>query len=106
MPAVLTVSPELVDRDRQPWAAHVASTIQCVGISHHTASVSLRERLALCAAEAASILARFGCGIGARPHGVSELVILSTCNRLELYASGGSATNDALVALLEETTTV
>lgn len=52
-----------------------------VGCSHHTAPVEVRERLALpesgIAPVLAELLARFG----------GESLILSTCNRLEVYAS-------------------
>jgi glutamyl-tRNA reductase len=50
------------------------------GVSHHTASVELRERVAL-DAEAAAALAR---AISSNADGV-EVVVLSTCNRTELY---------------------
>ena len=46
-----------------------------VGISHHNAPVELRERVALDPAAAAA----FGASLGA------ESVVLSTCNRTELY---------------------
>lgn len=52
-----------------------------VGVSHHTADVEVRERLAFTPAEAAALLA------SERPQGHSTL-LLSTCNRTELYWSG------------------
>ena len=61
--------------------------ILCLGLSHHTASVELRERLNYSHAALPAALSRFGCGRSARPQGLAELVILSTCNRLELYAA-------------------
>jgi glutamyl-tRNA reductase len=61
--------------------------ILCVGLSHHTAPVELRERLAYSPSALQAALARFSCGIEARPAGLTELVILSTCNRLELYST-------------------
>ena len=61
--------------------------ILCLGLSHHTAPVELRERLAYSHAALQAALARCGCGRDAHPQGVAELVILSTCNRLELYAA-------------------
>ena len=58
--------------------------IHCLGINHTTASVSLRERLAFNEDNLRATLSRLGCGgIG---NSLSELVILSTCNRIELYA--------------------
>ena len=46
-----------------------------VGISHHNAPVELRERVALDAASAAALAGTLG----------PEAVVLSTCNRTELY---------------------
>ena len=60
--------------------------ILCLGLSHHTAPVEMRERLSYSPSALQAALARFGCGRDARPAGITELVILSTCNRLELYA--------------------
>lgn len=54
--------------------------IFCVGISHKTASLSLREQFHLTDAEIAKIVS----GVSAS-FALSELVILSTCNRCELY---------------------
>jgi glutamyl-tRNA reductase len=53
-----------------------------VGVSHRTAGVSLLERLAVPSAEAPTILAR----LLAQPY-VGEAVVLSTCNRVEVYAA-------------------
>lgn len=50
-----------------------------VGLNHMTAPVAVRERLAFSDATLAEALAHF------RPPEVQELVILSTCNRVELY---------------------
>lgn len=58
----------------------------CLGISHHTAPIELRERLSFTSSALEATLARFGCGDNAHLAGVTEIVILSTCNRLELYA--------------------
>jgi glutamyl-tRNA reductase len=52
-----------------------------VGLSHHTATVEQRERLALSPAECADLLAD-------RQRVGSSALLLSTCNRLELYWSG------------------
>jgi glutamyl-tRNA reductase len=78
----------------------------CVGVSHRTAPVALRERLAIPESAVATLLSRFGCGENARPSDISELVILSTCNRLEAYATGGRRAASAVLTLLEETTGV
>jgi glutamyl-tRNA reductase len=52
-----------------------------VGLNHRTASVELREHLAVSEARLPEALARLK-----RWPGVTEGVILSTCNRVELYA--------------------
>lgn len=54
--------------------------IHCLGLSHHTASIALREQLAFSAEKLVQTLQT------GRAAGISELIILSTCNRLELYA--------------------
>ena len=54
--------------------------ILCVGISHHTAPVSLRERLAVGRAEIGAMLTDMR-----DRYPQTELAILSTCNRTELY---------------------
>ena len=50
-----------------------------VGISHHTAAVDIRERMWLSADETRDALARL------REKYLSECVLVSTCNRTELY---------------------
>ncbi len=55
--------------------------IIAVGLNHRTASVELREQLAVTESRLAEALARLK-----RWPGVAEGIILSTCNRVELYA--------------------
>ena len=51
-----------------------------LGLSHHTAPITLRERFALSEARVPGTLAQL------RESGlVEEVVILSTCNRVEIY---------------------
>jgi glutamyl-tRNA reductase len=57
-----------------------------VGLSHHTASVEVRESMAFDPEEAADFLAR-----GRREEAWTEAMLLSTCNRTELYAAPGPA---------------
>ena len=69
-----------------------------VGVSHHTAPVELLERLSVTAAETPAVLA----ALGEQPH-VNEAVVLSTCNRVEVYAvvsafHGGLAEIGAVLA--------
>ena len=54
--------------------------IFCVGINHKTASISVRESLFIDARELTQILPQL-----ATAFDLVELVILSTCNRLEVY---------------------
>ena len=57
-----------------------------VGVSHHSAPVEIRERLAYRPAEVLPTLERIVAGSAAR-----EAVLLSTCNRTELYLVEGDA---------------
>src|SRR5687767_3672337 len=59
----------------------------CVGLNHRTAPLDLRERLAYMPQDPATWLARSGHANKGWPGGLRELVILSTCNRLEYYAA-------------------
>ncbi|GIJ48566.1 glutamyl-tRNA reductase [Virgisporangium aliadipatigenens] len=56
-----------------------------VGISHRTADVALLEKLALRAGELPDVLAK----LLAQPY-VREALVVSTCNRVEVYAVVGS----------------
>src|SRR5688572_33260092 len=53
-----------------------------IGLSHHTAPVTLRERFAFADARVPEILQTL-CNSSA----ADEAVILSTCNRVEIYAA-------------------
>lgn len=57
--------------------------VAVVGASHRTAPIELRERLAFGRGELAGALAALADAPGA------EAVVLSTCNRTELYLAGG-----------------
>ena|ERR1700677_2191325 len=54
----------------------------CLGLSHRTASVELREKFAVADADLADAAHQLG-----EMQGISESVILSTCNRVELFAA-------------------
>lgn len=56
--------------------------ILCLGLSHHTAPVELRERFAIPDGELAAAAADLS-----RVEGVREAVIVSTCNRVEFYVA-------------------
>lgn len=57
------------------------TTAICLGLSHRTAPLQLRESLAPSADSLAQLLA------GGHAAGLLELAIVSTCNRLEFYAT-------------------
>jgi len=56
--------------------------ILCAGLNHRTAHLEVRERFAVRDSEMGELLAKLRC-----IEGVSGAVMLSTCNRVELYAS-------------------
>lgn len=80
--------------------------IQCVGLNHRSAPLELRERMAFSAARARATLARCGCGDREPTGSFSELVVLSTCNRTELYAAASEPVTEALIELLAESSGV
>jgi glutamyl-tRNA reductase len=57
----------------------VPDRLLAVGVSHHNAPLEVRERLYLQDGHAAELAAELG-----------EAVVLSTCNRTEIYLAGGS----------------
>jgi glutamyl-tRNA reductase len=76
-------------------------TLALVGGTHRTVPLDLRERLAFSAEQAAEALRRFRARFPGR-----EVVLLSTCNRVELYAAGEDAAvpppTEQLVSFLAE----
>jgi glutamyl-tRNA reductase len=60
--------------------------IICVGLSHHTAPIELREKFAIGDSALPDIANRL-----AREAGLSEAVVVSTCNRVEFYAAAEDA---------------
>ena len=64
-----------------------------VGVSHHHAPVELRERVALTLEQTAALANELADG--------RECVVLSTCNRTEIYVTGEDAEAQALQALRE-----
>ncbi|MCJ7702169.1 MAG: glutamyl-tRNA reductase [Anaerolineales bacterium] len=76
--------------------------IQCLGLNHQTASIALREKLAFTPHRLEASLARLGCGNQVGFKSLQELVILSTCNRVELYAVTTHSSFDLLEAFLAE----
>jgi glutamyl-tRNA reductase len=75
--------------------------LQMVGLSHHTAPVEIRERLAFSVEQARLALARLR-----QRYPETEAVLLSTCNRVELYVASETAaacpTHHDVVSFLAE----
>src|SRR6266568_1120898 len=68
--------------------------IVVIGLSHRTCPVELRERFAFPELKIPEAIQKL------RTEGVAEeAVILSTCNRVEIYAASASASRDTLEAL-------
>jgi glutamyl-tRNA reductase len=63
------------------------SVISCIGVSHHGAPLELLERLSIPSAALPCALEHFAAR-GADGERLCEGVILSTCNRTEIYAAG------------------
>jgi glutamyl-tRNA reductase len=70
-------------------------TLLVCGLNHRTAPLSLREKVAFPEEQ----MPHFLRDLFARP-AISEVVILSTCNRTELYCTGTAAAAEELVAWL------
>lgn len=72
--------------------------IICLGLSHHTAPVALREQFSCSLIDLNNLLLAFREEATLEEHGrfpgIHELVILSTCNRVELYAYADAAQPD------------
>jgi glutamyl-tRNA reductase len=60
--------------------------IFCIGLNHRTAGVSLRERFAIEEGSVALLLSELR-----REAALGEAVVLSTCNRVEVYGLSGDA---------------
>lgn len=80
--------------------------ILCLGLSHHTAPLEVRERLHYSPGALKAALARFGCDHHCRPPELAEVAILSTCNRLEIYAVSHTARFEPLIDFIADTTGV
>jgi len=73
------------------------------GLDHTTAPVEIRERLAFNATDIPAALMQLTMPRGQRPPLFSEAVILSTCNRVEIYGvSSDNSTAQSLASFLAE----
>ena len=75
--------------------------IHCLGLNHETAGVDLREKLAFNDDQVRAALSGLGCGAGLEQ--VDEMVIISTCNRVEIYAASETKDATGLKIFLGET---
>ena len=69
--------------------------ILCLGLSHNTAGIAVREKLAFTEDKLLDLYSRFQ----AKPM-LTESVILSTCNRVEFYTAGDDLTFPMLEAVI------
>ena len=69
----------------------------CVGLNHKNCPVEIREKLAFSQTSLPEALGRL-----AAREGVREVFILSTCNRVELYARGFSGVAEELIGFLSD----
>jgi glutamyl-tRNA reductase len=76
-------------------AAAVQASVVVVGVSHHGAPVEVRERLSVPAAGLATVLHWLRDEVA-----LPEAVVLSTCNRFEVYAAADEAAVERLVGAL------
>ncbi len=74
--------------------------ILSLGLNHTTAPVHLRERLAFSEEQIRTSLSRFSCGH--IPSSLTELIIVSTCNRIEFYAVSNQLAFAELEAFLSD----
>lgn len=74
--------------------------IYCLGLNHTTTPIELREQFSLSEDAIRSALARLACGH--LDTSIAELVILSTCNRIELYAASSHTVLTELEAFLSD----
>ena len=74
--------------------------ILCLGINHTTAPVQLRERIAFNEEQVRASLSRLSCEHV--DHSGAEMVIISTCNRIEIYAASRRVSFAELEAFLSD----
>ena len=76
--------------------------ILSIGLNHTTASVELRERLAFSEEQVRAALSRLSCGYANITSELKEMVIISTCNRIEIYAASNHTSFSGLEAFLSD----
>lgn len=78
----------------------VPMPILCLGLNHTTTTIKLREQLSLNEDAIRSALSRLACGH--LSSSIVELVIISTCNRIELYVASSQMAFAELEAFLSD----
>lgn len=78
-------------------------SIHCIGLNHTTAPLALREQLAFSEEQIRAALARQSCHHSGQTSTITELLILSTCNRTEMYAVSSQRNFSALEDFLAAT---
>jgi glutamyl-tRNA reductase len=76
--------------------------ILSIGLNHTTAPVHLRERLAFSNEQARAALSRQSRDHVVETQGIAEMLIISTCNRTEIYAASKRKTFGELEAFLAD----
>ena len=76
--------------------------ILSIGLNHTTAPVELRERLAFSEDQVRAALARLGCAHTSVTGDIKEMVIISTCNRIEVYAASSHKSLSGLENFLSD----
>jgi len=76
--------------------------ILSIGLNHTTAPIELRERLAFSEDQVRAALARMDCGHVDITSKMEEMVVLSTCNRIEIYAASSHKSFTGLEAFLSD----
>lgn len=74
--------------------------IHCLGISHNTANIQLREKLAFTGTRSEDALSQFSSGEIELIPPIDEIIILSTCNRVEVYALASEVAFKSIVEFL------
>jgi glutamyl-tRNA reductase len=83
--------------------ASCANHILCLGLNHASSNVAMRERLAFNPQQLHAALTRYGRNDDAAWSELKELEIISTCNRVELYAVADKPIFGTLETFLSET---
>jgi glutamyl-tRNA reductase len=76
--------------------------IHCLGTSHNTANIHLREQLAFTGTRIEDALSQFSSGEIEVISPIDEMIILSTCNRVEIYAVSSEVAFESIAEFLTE----